>query len=806
MEKAHMNNIYGNRFDLRFNAILLGLVLLLAVSFSFLFVHLRTNLLDEQIVLNADKTQGVAMQIQMWIETRKTEIATLANTPVIRSMDWKQSGSFLKNKHQTMPWFYIFAHISPDGSYYNSKVGFAKGKNLSDRAHVKAALEGTVYASDPVNSRTLNNDIVAVTSPIYKNDEEGAEIIGVFGGMIDTKTIAQEVAKFTNGPGSYAFVTNSTGVAIAHPDSERTGNINTKKISLRDDKDPGLQAVTKAMLTGKVGHIETEIEGRDIHASYSPISGAQWYLATVIEKDFMMSKIRYFDYAGISIFIALIFILLMIFRFRKSEIRNIERQQELSEDKNRAKDIFLANMSHELRTPLNGIIGYGQLIGKSDSAKNDGILMEGVGVILSSAEHLLSLINRVLDLTKIESGRIDLDPRPVILRRIFTELGLIFDIEKARYEADFQCEISAELPDVVVLDAKKVKQIVTNVVVNAFKYGNKSEVQIRVSKVDQAGKPTLMIDVSDKGKGMTPKQVEQALVPFQQLQTASSGVGLGLSIVDKLVSKMGGTILIDSAPGRGTKVSVMLPLEASETDALLSLTAAVRIPVGFAEKGPLRILVVDDNLGNLNFMKDLLSPIGFELSQTMNVTDALSAYQEQDIDLIVTDLVMPERDGTELIDIIRHGKKNPDTPIIVNSASAFTEDRQKSLSIGANVFLPKPINIEDILKHISSLLNISYVYPEADNSSTESTVVLEPIFESLNDSEGRTIVATLRDAAEDGNVRKVKRLIDAVADLQVQADLNKLLGHAILEHDSERIIAELDRQSVPVPSSNQQSV
>ena len=123
-----MSDTSRNRFDLRFNAILLGFFLLLAVSSSFLFGHLRANLLGEQIILNADKTQRVAMEIQMWLEKRKTEISTLANTPVIRTMDWKRSGSFLKNKHQTMPWFYIFAHISPDGSYYNSKVGFALAK------------------------------------------------------------------------------------------------------------------------------------------------------------------------------------------------------------------------------------------------------------------------------------------------------------------------------------------------------------------------------------------------------------------------------------------------------------------------------------------------------------------------------------------------------------------------------------------------------------------------------------------------------------------------------------------------------
>ena len=167
------------------------------------------------MTIGATKTGSLARGVEQWLLTRKTEQPTLANTPVIRSMDWKEAGPFLKAKHEQMPWFYIFAHINPDGTYYNSKVDFAKGQNLSDRAHFKAAIEGRVYASDPVNSRTLNADIVAVTSHIFRTDAKGPDIVGVFGGMIDTDTTLQEVSKFPNGTNSYAFANKSNGLANA---------------------------------------------------------------------------------------------------------------------------------------------------------------------------------------------------------------------------------------------------------------------------------------------------------------------------------------------------------------------------------------------------------------------------------------------------------------------------------------------------------------------------------------------------------------------------------------------------------------
>jgi signal transduction histidine kinase len=377
-----------------------------------------------------------------------------------------------------MPWFYIFAHINPDGSYYNSKVDFAKGQNLSDRAHFKAALAGRVYASDPVNSRTLNADIVAVTSPIYRSDAKGSDIIGVFGGMIDTSTIVQELSRFSHGPRSYAFAINSSGIAIAHPDAARRGNINTKEISLLKDSDPGLKATVEAMLERRTGWLLTRVDGQEVYASFAPIAEANWTIATVADAQFMRGGIRIVDYLGIAAFAVLCLIALMVVRFRRIELATLRRQREAVEEKSRAKSAFLANMSHELRTPLNGILGYTQILlqreGRDDTARRH------LQVIQSSGQHLLSLINRILDLSKIEAGKVELEPRPVDLPSLLQDLVRIYDIEKARFGAAFTWHWPADLSRVVVLDPEKLKQIVTNVVVNAFKYGNRSEVRLSV--------------------------------------------------------------------------------------------------------------------------------------------------------------------------------------------------------------------------------------------------------------------------------------------------------------------------------------
>ncbi|MFN7725478.1 MAG: ATP-binding protein [Rubrivivax sp.] len=777
------------RIDLRFNITLFAFFAVIGVLGYLGFSSIRAELMNEQIAILQEKTNGVAHRVDRWLLTRKTEISTLANTPVIRSMDWKEAGPFLKAKHEQMPWFYIFAHINPDGTYYNSKVDFAKGQNLSDRAHFKAAMQGRVYASDPVNSRTLNADIVAVTSPVFRTDAQGADIIGVFGGMIDTSTIVQELSRFSNGPNSYAFAVNSTGIAISHPDPQRRGNINTKAISLLQDADPGLKDLVNQMLTQKTGWLDTTIDGQRVFAAFTPIAEADWYIATITDGPFVRAHLRFIDYVGGFAFLLLCLAVWLVLRFRRQEFQTLNQRREISEEKSRAKSVFLANMSHELRTPLNGILGYVQILLQRDGA--DATARRHLQAILSSGQHLLNMINRILDLSKIEAGRIELEPRPVDLPSLLQDLVRLFDIEKSKYGASFAADFSLGQHAVAVLDPERFKQIVINLVVNGFKYGRQSLVRLEVAVREDQPRPMLVVKVSDGGIGMTTEQVSHAFVPFEQVNKTSEGAGLGLAIVSELISLMGGTITIDSTPGQGTTVSVTLPFEEAAPDMAVLMSSERGMPCGLRGARP-RILVVDDNTTNVEFLVDLLHLVGFQVQSAAGVTEALAAHAAQPFDLVITDLVMPDRDGFDLIHAIRRGVHAPQTPIIVASASAFPGDQVRSAAAGANAFVPKPVEALALLQKMAGLLKIEYEYAPVQAEASTSQQGLQHLRETLGQPHAKAAVQELRDAAELGQIRRVEALIGQLQDPVLQRALQDALGTALKEQDSELVLKRLD--------------
>ena len=793
------STINDRRVDLRFNLILFGFFALVGLAGWFGFVQIRRELLDEQIALNTARTDSLARRVDQWLVTRKTEISTLANTPLIRSMDWAQAGPFLKAKHEQMPWFYIFAHINPDGTYYNSKVDFAKGQNLSDRAHFKAAMEGRVYASDPVNSRTLKADIVAVTSPIFRTDAKEAEIIGVFGGMIDTSTIVQELSKFSNGPDSYAFAINSTGVVIAHPDAKRRGNINTNAVSLQKDEDPGLRAVGVQMLEGQPGWTRTKVDGRDVYVHFKPIQEARWYIATVTDAGFVQKNLLAVDALGVFALVLLCMAVAMVVRYRRQEFRMLSQQREVIEEKSRAKSIFLANMSHELRTPLNGILGYSQILMQREAA--DDVARRHLQIIQSSGQHLLSLINRILDLSKIEAGRIELEPRPVDLNNLLVDLTRLFDIEKTKYSAAFRWSIAPELDRVVSLDPDKLKQIVTNVVVNAFKYGKGSEVSLSATATGTPQQPSVRIEVRDAGVGMTAEQVKRAFIPFEQVDKNSEGAGLGLAIVNELTRLMGGTVDIDSEPGRGTTVVIEIPFQEASGELAATLTGGRGLPTGVRQGKP-RVLVVDDNPTNVNFLVDLLQMAGFEPQGCASVDEALQVFAAQPVDMIITDLVMPERDGFDLIQTVRAGQRAPDTPIIVASASAFPGDQVRASAVGASGFLPKPVDATALLDKMATLLKIDYVYrdqvpAEQATAAAGTAAPAVDLAALLRDPGARERVDQLRQAAEVGQLMRVEALLRETPDAALRQALQQLLAGAIHEQDAELVVQRLTLPAQP---------
>ena len=787
-----MKNL-ADRVDLRFNIVLFGLFAAVAVAGYLGFQQIRTKLLNEQLTINTAKTEALVRRVDQWLITRKTEVATLANTPTIRSMDWTQSGPFLKAKHEQMPWFYIFAHINPDGTYYNSKVDFAGGQNLSDRAHFIAAMKGEVYASDPVNSRTLDNDIVAVTSPIYRSDRKGAEIIGVFGGMIDTTTIVDELKKFANGPGSYAFAVNADGIAIAHPDPKRKGNINTRANSLLDDADPGLKQLTARMVQARSGWVRTTLDGRTVYANFEPLTQARWYVATATDAAHVEKSLVFVNWMGAFALLMLCGVVALVARFRRLELHTLSQQKEVAEEKNRAKSVFLANMSHELRTPLNGILGYSQILLQRDGG--DEASRRHLQIIQSSGQHLLSLINRVLDLSKIEAGRIELEPRPVDLANLLQDLVRLFEIERGKYGAPFSWTLAPDLDRVVVLDLDRFRQILTNIVVNAFKYGNGSEVVLQVASTTAGPGKALAIEVRDGGRGMTPEQVARAFVPFEQTDRRSEGAGLGLAIVNELVRLMGGTIAIDSQPGRGTRVSVTLPYGQAEGDALYTLPDGQGMPTGIRGARP-RILVVDDNPTNVDFLVDLLGLTGFEVVAHQGVDGALDVFASQDFDLVITDLVMPERDGFDLIHAIRGGTRRQATPIIVASASAFPGDQVRAMAAGANEFLSKPVDAIQLLQRMAVLLKIEYEHGRGATADAAGDPPSSLRYSDLLRSEAaREVVSRMREAAELGQVRRVETLLDGLQDAAMRRAFADLLGPALSQQDADLVLEALDRHA-----------
>ncbi len=786
-----MKNIV-DRVDLRFNIVLFGLFAVVAIAGYLGFQQIRKELLNEQLTINAAKTEALVKRVDQWLITRKTEVATLANTPTIRSMDWAQAGPFLKAKHEQMPWFYIFAHINPDGTYYNSKVDFAKGQNLSDRAHFIAAMKGEVYASDPVNSRTLNNDIVAVTSPIYRSDRKGDDIIGVFGGMIDTTTIVDELKKFTNGPDSYAFAVNADGIAIAHPDPKRKGNINTRANSLLNDADAGLKQVAARMLEARSGWVRTTLDGREVYANFEPLTQAKWYVATVTQAAHVEKTLVFVNWMGAFALLTLCGVVALVVRFRRMELRTLSQQKEVAEEKSRAKSVFLASMSHELRTPLNGILGYSQILLQRDG--RDEASRRYLQIIQSSGQHLLSLINRVLDLSKIEAGRIELEPRPVDLNNLLQDLVRLFEIEKGKHGASFSWTLAPDLDRVVVLDPDRFKQVLTNIVVNAFKYGDGSEVVLRIGPTTVGPRKALAIEVRDGGRGMTPEQVARAFVPFEQTDRRSEGAGLGLAIVNELVRLMGGTIAIDSQPGQGTGVSITLPYDTAEGDALHTLAGGQGMPTGIRGARP-RVLVVDDNPTNVNFLVDLLGMIGFDVVGRQGVDEALEVFAAQDFDLVITDLVMPERDGFDLIRALRGGTRRPDIPIIVASASAFPGDQVRATAIGANEFLSKPVDALQLLQRMAALLKIEYAHGHVDDADVPQAASPSAGSQAavLHTDAARELATRLREAAELGQVRRVEILVDGLQDDALRRAFRDLLGPALQQQDADMVVQALER-------------
>ncbi|MEE4730486.1 ATP-binding protein [Pseudomonas alliivorans] len=379
----------------------------------------------------------------------------------------------------------------------------------------------------------------------------------------------------------------------------------------------------------------------------------------------------------------------------------LQEAKEASEAANAAKSRYVTGLSHELRTPLNSILGFTQILQRD--AATPGKHLDSLATIMRSSSHLLSLIDGLLDVAKIEAGKLRLEPSEILFREFLDDLQKMFTGPARDKGLTLRLELLGRMPDVVRGDEKRVRQILINLLGNAINFTDSGEVCLRVSYRLE----TAIFDIIDTGIGIAPEQLERIFQPFERggLVRQDNGVGLGLTITRMLTALMGGALSVTSQPDEGTRFQVRLFL--SEVRVPKAVVATDHDLIGY--EGPRRlILVVDDHIEHRKVISGMLTPLGFNVAQAANGQEAIRQVSLLHPDLILMDLSMPDMDGWAASRLIRRNALSQ-APIIVLSANAsgLADDKERNLQV-CNDYLPKPVHLQRLLDRLQHHLQLTW--------------------------------------------------------------------------------------------------
>ncbi|MGK3983094.1 ATP-binding protein [Sorangium sp. So ce136] len=434
---------------------------------------------------------------------------------------------------------------------------------------------------------------------------------------------------------------------------------------------------------------------------------------------------------------------------------------------NQAKTTFLASMSHELRTPLNGILGYAQLLQRA--ADLAPAHRAGVDVVRRSGEHLLTLIDDVLDLARIEAGRMDLAPGDVHLPSVLRTVAELCKVRAAQKGLAFEHELAEGTPAWVRVDEKRLTQVLLNLLGNAIKFTRAGRVTFRVAPPDRhAPAPAqggVVFRVEDTGPGIAPEDLERIFEPFEQAgdeRARVEGAGLGLAITRRIVDQMGGRIDVESALGQGSTFTVALDLPELAGASPAGARRAAGAITGY-EGARRTLLVADDHEDNRAFLRDALAPLGFEVEEAAGGEAAVALAEACRPDLVLMDLRMPDLGGDEAARRIRRLPGLAGVPILATSASVEAPERARSEAAGCDGFFPKPIDLGALLEELERRLALTWVRGVGDddgNGDSNEARLREPVVPPAPDE-----VARLVDLAERG---RIPELVQRLAALEAE--------------------------------------